>query len=95
MSLLRKLVHPELVTLVGWAEQEGWEPGHYDAEQFWNYDPEGFLAIEEDGEFLGGGAIIKHIVINLDSWGCLSCLLREARKGARHTLVVCPTGHLT
>lgn len=60
MSLLRKLVYPELVTLVGWAEEEGWEPGHHDAEQFWNYDPEGFLAIEEDGEFLGGGAIIKH-----------------------------------
>ena len=55
MSLLRKLVYPELVTLVGWAEQEGWEPGHYDAEQFWNCDPEGFVAIEEDGEFLGGG----------------------------------------
>lgn len=60
MSLLRKLVYPELVTLVGWAEQEGWEPGHHDAAQFWNYDPEGFLAIEEGGEFLGGGAIIKH-----------------------------------
>ncbi|MEE2936070.1 MAG: hypothetical protein VYA84_08750 [Planctomycetota bacterium] len=51
-------MYPEILKLVGWVERAGWEPGRNDAEQFCNYDPEGFLAIEEGGKFLGGGAMI-------------------------------------
>ncbi|MCH1494275.1 MAG: GNAT family N-acetyltransferase [Rubripirellula sp.] len=60
MSVLRKLAYPELEKLVSWAREEGWEPGVNDAQQFWAYDPEGFLACEEGGQFAGGGAIIRH-----------------------------------
>ena len=60
MSLIRPMSYQELVRQVQWAEQEGWEPGVNDADQFWQLDPEGFLAIEQDGQFLGGGAIIRH-----------------------------------
>lgn len=45
MGPLRKLVYTELLTR-GLPEQEGWEPGHHDAEQFWNYALDGFLATD-------------------------------------------------
>ncbi len=46
--------------LVEWAAAEGWNPGLHDADSFWNLDPEGFLGIELDGMFVGGGAVIRH-----------------------------------
>lgn len=60
MSVLRKLTYPELEKLVSWARDEGWEPGLNDAQQFWAYDADGFLAIQESGKFVGGGAIVRH-----------------------------------
>ena len=56
----RRLTFPELQTLVGWAEAEGWEPGQNDPEMFWRCDADGFMAVESDGVFAGGGAVIKH-----------------------------------
>lgn len=60
MAEIRRMTQDELQRQVQWAADEGWEPGVNDAGIFWNLDPEGFLAIEEHGEFLGGGAIIRH-----------------------------------
>lgn len=31
--------------LVHWARQEGWNPGPFDAEVFWNTDPDGFYGV--------------------------------------------------
>lgn len=50
----------ELRQLVQWAEAEGWNPGLHDANLFWELDPEGYLAMLDDGQLVGGGAIIRH-----------------------------------
>ena len=50
----------EVRQLVTWANDEGWNPGLNDAECFWKLDPDGFLGLSEDGELVGGGAIIRH-----------------------------------
>lgn len=50
----------EVERLVGWAEEEGWNPGLADASTFYAADPDGFLALELDGEMIGGGAIVRH-----------------------------------
>jgi GNAT superfamily N-acetyltransferase len=38
---------------VGWAEEEGWNPGVDDAQRFLAADPDSFLATERDGEIVG------------------------------------------
>ena len=50
----------EVDTLIGWAAGEGWNPGRSDAECFWAADPQGFLAVEVDGQLAGGGSIVRH-----------------------------------
>ncbi|MNQ08193.1 putative acetyltransferase [compost metagenome] len=55
--VIRQMTRAELDLLVGWAAEEGWNPGRHDAEVFWASDPEAFLAAELDGELIGGGAI--------------------------------------
>jgi GNAT superfamily N-acetyltransferase len=54
------MTRDEATTLVSWAEREGWNPGRNDAALFWELDPDGFLALEEQGQMVGGGAIIRH-----------------------------------
>ena len=46
--------------LVKWAEEEGWNPGPFDADVFYQTDPEGFLGIYKDGEMIGGGSIVSY-----------------------------------
>ncbi len=60
MSLIRPMTSDEVAQLVTWAGDEGWNPGLHDAQLFWDLDPEGYLALEEDGRMIGGGAIIRH-----------------------------------
>jgi GNAT superfamily N-acetyltransferase len=57
---LRPLNQHEHATLLSWAAKEGWNPGLEDAELYWQLDPDGYLGIEVDQRFVGGGAIIKH-----------------------------------
>jgi GNAT superfamily N-acetyltransferase len=59
-NLIRPLMRWEQAELVSWAQKEGWNPGLHDADLFWEVDPEGFLGIEVDEVFAGGGAIIRH-----------------------------------
>ena len=59
-DMIRLMKSEEVRKLVAWAGEEGWNPGVHDAQYFWNLDPEGFLAITENDEFMGGGAIIRH-----------------------------------
>lgn len=58
--LIRGMRREELDILVDWAANEGWNPGLSDAETFWATDPEGFIAAELNGEFVGGGSIVSY-----------------------------------
>lgn len=58
--IIRPLNEHEVTTLVAWAADEGWNPGPHDAHAFRQANPEGFLALELDGEFIGGGACVRH-----------------------------------
>lgn len=49
---IRTLTRQEVEVAVAWAAQEGWNPGVHDAEAFYQTDPEGFLAVEENGEIV-------------------------------------------
>lgn len=58
--LLRPMTAAEVERLVEWAADEGWNPGLEDARTFYAVDPEGFMAVELEGEMVGGGAIVRH-----------------------------------
>ncbi|MBI2465151.1 GNAT family N-acetyltransferase [Candidatus Shapirobacteria bacterium] len=57
---IRQATREELDIAVGWAAKEGWNPGLGDAEVFWKTDPEGFVALEVDGEMVGSGSIVSY-----------------------------------
>ena len=57
---IRHMSRRELDVLVEWAAREGWNPGLDDAEVFWNFDPDGFVAAEINGEMIGGGSIVAY-----------------------------------
>lgn len=58
--IIRPMQREEFDTLVEWAANEGWNPGLADADIFWNTDPEGFIALEQNGELIGGGSIVSY-----------------------------------
>lgn len=57
---LRQLDFDGLQTLVQWAEQEGWNPGPYDAQVFWATDPDGFVGYFIGEELIAGGSIVSY-----------------------------------
>ena len=50
----------EVATIVDWAAAEGWNPGLHDADVARSYDPDAFIALRIDDEFVGGGSIISY-----------------------------------
>lgn len=58
--LIRSLTPGEVGTLVGWAADEGWNPGLGDAEAFLAADPEGFLGAFVDGEMAAGISAVAY-----------------------------------
>ncbi len=58
--LIRTMSRSEFDILIDWAAKEGWNPGLYDADIFWNSDPDGFIAAEIEGELIGGGSIVSY-----------------------------------
>jgi GNAT superfamily N-acetyltransferase len=56
----QKLDYEGLKTLVQWAEQEGWNPGPYDAETYWATDPDGYYGYFDKGELIAGGSIVSY-----------------------------------
>ncbi|MBL9175711.1 MAG: GNAT family N-acetyltransferase [Verrucomicrobiales bacterium] len=54
------MAREELTTLIGWASKEGWNPGLADADIAWEFDPEGFIALRQGAEFVGGGSILSY-----------------------------------
>jgi GNAT superfamily N-acetyltransferase len=57
---IKKLEKQGLDTLMGWASNEGWNPGKNDAKVFWDTDPDGFYGCFFEGRLIGGGAIISY-----------------------------------
>lgn len=46
---------------VEWAAAEGWNPGLYDADVFWESDPEGYLgAFDATGELIATGSVVSY-----------------------------------
>jgi len=50
----------ELDVLLGWAADEGWNPGLHDAGCFYAADPGGFLLGRLDGEAVAGISVVKY-----------------------------------
>ncbi|GAB5557041.1 MAG: GNAT family N-acetyltransferase [Schleiferiaceae bacterium] len=57
---LKPLTKDGLQTLVGWAREEGWNPGDHDYEAFWAADPEGYVGFYHKGELIAGGAVVSY-----------------------------------
>lgn len=56
----QKLDLSGLKTLVCWAQQEGWNPGPYDADAFYAADPDGFYGYFHEDQLIAGGAIVSY-----------------------------------
>lgn len=57
---LTKLNKEHLITLVKWAEEEGWNPGPGDADVYWQTDPDGYYGYFENGELIAGGSTVSY-----------------------------------
>lgn len=55
-----KLQKNHLRTIVEWAKEEGWNPGIYDFEVFWETDPNGFYGFFLNDDLIAGGAIVSY-----------------------------------
>lgn len=56
----RRALRHEVDRAVGWAADEGWNPGIADADTFWETDPEGFVVAEVGGEVIATGSIVAY-----------------------------------
>lgn len=59
-ATIRPASRHELDTLLGWAVDEGWNPGFHDADAYWAADQVGFLVVEEEGQIIAGGSVVAH-----------------------------------
>ena len=50
---IRPMNRPEVALAIKWAAIEGWNPGIYDADSYYQTDPQGFLLGELNGEPIG------------------------------------------
>lgn len=57
---LRAMTLDDLQTVLGWAAQEGWNPGLEDAEAFYAADPAGFLVKDLDGGPVAAISVVNH-----------------------------------
>lgn len=57
---LQRLDLQGVQTLIKWAEEEGWNPGPYDAEVFYETDREGFCGYYHNKELIAGGSIVSY-----------------------------------
>ncbi|MEM8569830.1 MAG: GNAT family N-acetyltransferase [Pseudomonadota bacterium] len=51
---------PELRDILGWAAEEGWNPGLDDAEAFYAADPQGFFVSTEGDKPFGAISVVNH-----------------------------------
>ncbi|MFT5370547.1 MAG: hypothetical protein ACI9H8_000857 [Lysobacterales bacterium] len=94
---IRQMQRNELDELVEWAAIEGWNPGLSDADLFWEFDPQAFIAAEIAGQLVGGGSIVSYdgqfgfmgfFIIRADhrSKGLGNCLWHERLKRLQQRL---------
>ena len=75
---IRQMQRSELDELVEWAAIEGWNPGLSDADLFWEFDPQAFIAAEIGGQLIGGGSIVSYD----DQYGFMGFfIIREDQRG--------------
>ncbi len=55
-----KLDKQGLNILVDWAKSEGWNPGPYDADVFWETDPYGFYGCYYNDKLIAGGSVVSY-----------------------------------
>lgn len=55
-----KLNCKQVDILIKWADEEGWNPGPYDADVYWRTDPGGFYGFFDKGELIAGGSIVSY-----------------------------------
>lgn len=55
-----KLNFEDVKTIVKWADDEGWNPGPYDAEVYYKTDPDGFYGFYKNDELIAGGSIVSY-----------------------------------
>ena len=60
MTVYRKATQAELRVMLGWAAEEGWNPGFEDAAAFYDADPAGFFVALADGEMVAGISVVNH-----------------------------------
>jgi len=60
MMRIRTMTPADLETVLGWARDEGWNPGLDDAPAFLAADPEGFLLGEVDGAPVAAISVVRH-----------------------------------
>lgn len=56
---VRPLTRDELDVVLGWATEEGWNPGRSDAAALWAADPDGLWGVEVDGVLVGAGTTLR------------------------------------
>ena len=56
----RTMSRDEIALAIGWAAQEGWNPGLHDAETFPAADPQGFFVGALDGEPVASISVVKY-----------------------------------
>lgn len=59
-ALCRTATLPEVVRMLDWAAEEGWNPGLDDAEAFYAADPDGFFVAEVDSEPVAAISVVNH-----------------------------------
>jgi len=66
---------------VGWAQDEGWNPGLHDADSFYTADPNGFFISEIQGEAVGCISAVAYT----DTYGFMGFyIVRPALRGQGH-----------
>jgi hypothetical protein len=58
--IVRTLTPDEIIELVSWAGDEGWNPGAGDAKAFAAADPDGFIGCFVDGTFVAGISAVRY-----------------------------------
>jgi len=60
VEVIRSMSAPELEMVLGWAAEEGWNPGLDDAAPFYAADPDGFLLKLVDGAPASAISVVNH-----------------------------------
>lgn len=58
--IIRNMTRDEVAIATDWAAREGWNPGLYDADCFYQADPTGFLIGELDGKMIACKSAVKY-----------------------------------